>query len=205
MPHEHPHHTSFTSSAHAQTNIASRTSTNIVRHMNIPYETPLHRFCSRTNKTCLANHNQHHIPHERPQANLSAPLLLRHKQTSPVEPQATSHATRTFLTKLLFTSCAQAQTNTASRTSSNMTCHTNIPKQTSPHLFRSHTKKYCLANLNQHHMPHECLLHVFPKRCAFNHEVGSSVREKGRRSVYEDCEGRCCDESVHGCCWYMSE
>ena len=243
MPHEHSYKLLFTSLAHAQTNIASRTSTNITCHTNIPtsfapaqtnFSSPLSPLCSRTNKHCLANLNQHHMPHEHssplslPQ-HFSSPLslphkqtlprepqptshatrtftkkllftsLLTHKQTLPREPQPTSHATRTFLTKLLFTSFAHAQTNIASRTSTNITCkkllftsfspprepqptshatrtfpnqthaqtniasrtstnitcHTNIPNQTSLHLFGSRTNKHCLANLNQHHMPHE--------------------------------------------------
>ena len=157
----------FTSLAHAQTNIASRTSTNITCHTNIPHNTSLHLACSRTNKHCLANLNQHHMPHEHSSEHFSSPRLLTHKQTLPREPQPTSHATRTFLITLLFTSLAHAQTNIASRTSTNITCHTNIPQNTSLHLACSRTNKHCLANLNQHHMPHECLLHVFPRRCAF--------------------------------------
>ena len=83
------------------------------------------------------------------------PLLHTHKQTLPREPQPTSHTTRTFTKNLLFTSLAHAQTNIASRTSTNITCHTNIPHNTSLHLACSRTNKHCLANLNQHHMPHE--------------------------------------------------
>ena len=122
---------------------------------------PGHLFCSCTNKHCLANLNQHHMPHEHSPRNFSSPLSLPHKQTLPREPQPTSHATRTFPKKtssLHLFSLFRAQTNIASRTSTNITCHTNIPNQTSHelHLFRStNTNKHCLANLNQHHMPHE--------------------------------------------------
>ena len=161
----------FTSLAHAQTNIASRTSTNITCHTNIPHQ------------------------------HFSSPLWLTHKQTLPREPQPTSHATRTFTKKLLFTSLAHAQTNIASRTSTNITCHTNIHqehfssplwlthKQTLPrepqptshvtrtflrntslHLFGSRTNKHCLANLNQHHMPHEHSLSNFSSPLWLTHK-----------------------------------
>ena len=191
----------FTCLAHAQTNIASRTSTNITCHTNIHKETSLHLFGSRTNKHCLANLNQHHMPHEHSLSNFSSPLWLTHKQTLPREPQPTSHATRTFLYQhfssplwlthkqtlprepqptshatrtflitLLFTSLAHAQTNIASRTSTNITCHTNIPQNTSLHLFGSRTNKHCLANLNQHHMPHEHSLSNFSSPLWLTHK-----------------------------------
>ena len=114
-----------TSFAQAQTNIASRTSTNITCHTNVPG------------------------------GKSSPPLLLRHKERLPFELQPTSHVTRTLLSKVLCSSLAHAQTNTASETSTNITCHTNIHQETPPHFFCSCTNKPCLSNLKQHHMSHE--------------------------------------------------
>ena len=116
----------FTYFAHAQTNIASQTSTNLTCHTNIPNQTTLHLFCLRTDKHCLDNINQYHMSHEHSSAKFSSPLLLRHELTLPGEPHRISHAARTFTTKLLFTSFAQAQTDIASRTSTNITYQTNI-------------------------------------------------------------------------------
>ena len=144
-----------TSFAQEQTDIASQTSTNITCHTNIPYETPLHRFCSRRDKVCLGNLNQHHMPYEHSRRNFSTPHMLTHTQTLPRESQRTSQARRTFTKKLHFTYFAHTQTNTASHTSNNITCHTNIPHHTPLHLFCSGTDKPCVSNLKQHHMPHE--------------------------------------------------
>ena len=117
----------FTSLAHARPNIASRTSTDITCHTNNPEQTSLHLACSRTTKHCLANLNQPHMPHEHSSSHFSSPRLLTQKRTLPREPQPTSHATRTFLSIVLYTSLAHPRTNTASRTATNNTCHTNIP------------------------------------------------------------------------------
>ena len=145
----------FTSCAHAQIKLASRSSINITYYTNVHQETSLHLFRSRTNKHRLANLKQHHMPHEHPSSHFPSPLLLTHKQISPREPQPTSYATRTSRMKLLFTASAQAQTNIASRTTTNITYHTNAPKQTSLHLSCSGTNKPRLSDLKQHHMPVE--------------------------------------------------
>ena len=141
--------------AHAQTNFASRTFTNITRLTNLPHHTSLHLFRSGANKPCLAHINRYHMAHEHSPRNFSSPMMLTHKRTLPREPQPASHATRIFLITILFISSAQAQTNIASGTSTNITCHKNIRQQTSVPLFCSAANAHSLANLNQHYIPHK--------------------------------------------------
>ena len=111
----------FTSRALTQTNIASQISSSITCHTNIPEESALHFLHSRTSQECLVNLNPHHMPHEQSSKNSSSPLLLPHERTSSREPQPRSHAERSFLTKLLFTSFPHERANLASQSSTNMT------------------------------------------------------------------------------------